>query len=213
MGAKTAHPSSRSDGSNLRDGRLPIPMIEVRSVVMPSINMEGQIFDHWTVVSFARYEKEKSFWNCRCSCGTMRVVARPALRYGTSRSCGCQCRLSGKASKNWSGQGDLSGKHWGSILRLAAKRNIPVSITIEEAWGQFEKQSGRCALTGTALTFGTGNKVTASLDRIDSLKGYEIGNIQWVHKNINRMKWHFPQDEFLHWCQLAVEHQTTRSAA
>lgn len=26
-------------------------------------------------------------------------------------------------------------------------------------------------------------------DRIDPNKGYIIGNVQWVHKHINMMKW------------------------
>ena len=41
------------------------------------------------------------------------------------------------------------------------------------------------------------NEQTASLDRIDSTKGYVPGNIQWVHKDINRIKNKFSMDELL----------------
>lgn len=42
---------------------------------------------------------------------------------------------------------------------------------------------------------------TASLDRIDSSKGYIEGNVQWVHKYVNVMKWDFSMEEFLDICR------------
>ena len=48
------------------------------------------------------------------------------------------------------------------------------------------------------------NKSTASLDRIDSSKGYTIDNIQWLHKDINKMKWDFSQEKFLELCKKIV---------
>jgi hypothetical protein len=53
------------------------------------------------------------------------------------------------------------------------------------------------------IQFGAQNgwrKATASLDRIDSSKGYTIENVQWVHAIINNMKWDMPQSEFLSFC-------------
>ena len=41
---------------------------------------------------------------------------------------------------------------------------------------------------------------TASLDRIDSSKGYTKSNIQWVHKDINKMKSDFSMLRFLELC-------------
>ena len=42
---------------------------------------------------------------------------------------------------------------------------------------------------------------TASLDRIDSSKGYVPGNIQWVHKDVNWMKGSFTQEYFVNICK------------
>jgi len=42
---------------------------------------------------------------------------------------------------------------------------------------------------------------TASLDRIDSSRGYEIGNIQWVHLITNQMKQALDESEFVEWCK------------
>ena len=40
----------------------------------------------------------------------------------------------------------------------------------------------------------------ASLDRIDPNIGYKRDNIQWVHKDINRMKQHYPEVYFVEMC-------------
>jgi len=48
---------------------------------------------------------------------------------------------------------------------------------------------------------------TASVDRIDSSIGYVMGNIQWVHKDINKMKSDFSQELFIAWCGLVASHQ------
>jgi len=32
-------------------------------------------------------------------------------------------------------------------------------------------------------------------------KGYIIGNVQWVHRDINRMKWGMTEDVFIRWCK------------
>ena len=45
---------------------------------------------------------------------------------------------------------------------------------------------------------------TASIDRIDSSKGYERGNVQFVHKDINAMKWNLSLAKFMEYCKLIL---------
>ncbi len=47
--------------------------------------------------------------------------------------------------------------------------------------------------------------MTASLDRIDSTKGYTLDNIQWIHKDLNKMKMNFANDYFIKTCKLVAE--------
>lgn len=49
-------------------------------------------------------------------------------------------------------------------------------------------------------------KQTASLDRIDSNEGYIVGNVQWVHLVLNRMKSNLKETQFIEWCNLVVKH-------
>jgi hypothetical protein len=72
----------------------------------------------------------------------------------------------------------------------AMEREIPFNITIKHLGDLWEKQP-ICPYSGESLTqktFQRDNCGTASVDRIDPEKGYQPKNIQWVHKEFNKMK-------------------------
>lgn len=144
---------------------------------------------------------------CVCDCGEEIIVSASSLLHG---QCSCwECRNRIISNKNWKGHGEISGNFWDRLKRSAVSRKISMEISIEEAWDLFLSQQRRCALTGVDLKFSRNklSETTASLDRIDSSGTYIIGNTQWVHKNINVMKWELSQEEFVKWCNLVVTHQ------
>jgi hypothetical protein len=75
-----------------------------------------------------------------------------------------------------------------------------------------KKQNCCCALTGWPITIADtiaedmAGESTASLDRIDSTKGYTKENVQWVHKLVNRAKWNLEESQFLILCQAVIQH-------
>jgi hypothetical protein len=91
----------------------------------------------------------------------------------------------------------LNGKLWWQIRHGAKLRDLSFEITIVQAYDLLMKQEGLCALSGKKISFEDG---TASLDRIDSKKGYTTDNIQWVHKDINRMKFDLEEEYFIRLC-------------
>jgi hypothetical protein len=102
--------------------------------------------------------------------------------------------------------GDISGGWWANHILRERTQNyrarVPVTVTIEYAWDLFLKQDKKCALSGISLEIsGTGKYNTASIDRIDSSKGYEPDNVQWVHKDINFMKGILSQEYFIDLCR------------
>ena len=106
-------------------------------------------------------------------------------------------------SKTFKGYGNISLTYWKDLQAGAVERNIEFNITIEEAWELFLEQKDLCVLSGLPITVERNiSKIrqTASLDRIDSSKGYIRGNIQWVHKDIQRIKNNLPEDRFLFLC-------------
>ena len=82
------------------------------------------------------------------------------------------------------------------------------NLTREDLDKLFESQNRKCVYTKYDLYFGN-NRIrgTASLDRIDSSKGYVDGNVQWVHKDVNTIKWDLSHDKFLEICKLITENQ------
>lgn len=148
-------------------------------------------------------------WLCRCDCGTEKTWTTGALNFEGRQSCGCAHRRKGKQNPKWKGHGEISGGYWSNLEKNANKRNIIFDITIQEAWGLFQKQKGRCAISGVSIVMGARGKQTASVDRIDSDKGYSLDNIQWVHKDVNLMKLDHTTPEFLNWINTISIHQQT----
>ena len=165
------------------------------------------------LVSVKRYATRfRYFYLCQCDCGNTKTVERHNLTGATphTTSCGCLRRRAASKSKTWTGYGDISGKFWYSIKSKADERELSFNLTIEQAWQLYQKQQARCALSGLPLSLKSVksryNERTASLDRIDNTRGYELDNVQWVHKDINWMKGTFQQDYFIELCKKVAEH-------
>lgn len=98
---------------------------------------------------------------------------------------------------------------WSTVKRRAKERKVPFNIDIEYAWKLFLEQDRKCALSGLPIEFGIANyassNTTASLDRIDSSKGYTEGNIQWVHKTLNIMKSTLSNGFFINLCHKVAQ--------
>jgi hypothetical protein len=108
--------------------------------------------------------------------------------------------ISRKGSENaaWTGYKDVPGKIFSRLKNGAKKRNLEVTITIEDIYTQYIKQHKQCSFTGVPLEFG----LDASVDRINSQEGYHVWNIQIVHKTLNMMKKDMPNDLFISWCRM-----------
>jgi len=165
---------------------------------MHAIDLTGYKFGKWIVNRRGPNAKgRQARWWCLCECGVETLVLGYYLRQ--NRGYGC------KQCAGWKGCGELSGYYWQQLINGACQRNIKFDLKIEYAWELFLKQGKRCALSLWGLTFMLTYKrrkeQTASLDRIDSSKGYEVGNVQWVHKDVNLMKNKLSQDRFIRLCK------------
>lgn len=172
----------------------------------------GKKFGKLEVIEFSGKNKYRNTYLCMCDCGRTVIVDSCALSTNNTTSCGCSSRKRGKEHKNYQGYEDIPKSMFNRIKIGATERNLEFSITIEDIWNKYIEQDRKCSLTGLDLNIGQTNRrrrdgeTTASLDRIDSSKGYTIDNIQWVHKDINWMKQNYPQKYFIEMCKKVVDY-------
>ena len=154
------------------------------------------------------------FWISRCECGLEHRCLGTSLISGQTTRCK-QCTQQRWLDQNHlraSSVGDLTSAWWSARVvkrahgynSKASQKVYELGITMSQAWSLFEKQNQKCALSGLPIQFPKGRDQyggTASLDRIDSKKGYILGNVQWVHKDINSMKNAFDQTYFIELCK------------
>jgi len=105
-------------------------------------------------------------------------------------------------------QTHLNTIKYNARARETDKRKIPFTVTPRVLERKFKKQKGLCRFTKLPLSFDhkkNPGSVQASLDRIDSSKGYIPGNIQWVAGFVNTMKLALSDKEFIMWCKLIAK--------
>lgn len=194
-----------------------------------SEDLTGKQINHWFVIGKCTHivkgkqGNRKDYWICKCDiCNQQHLVRHSYLVNNRSTKCK-HCsknkgthqsrktpsiliqeesknkKVRGKNHFNWTGYEDIPGGFFTRLTDAAAKRGIYTNITIEDVWIKFLEQNKRCALSGEELSFDIQNQ-TASVDRIDSNKGYTKDNIQIIHKYLNTMKWDLTQEEFIEWC-------------
>lgn len=93
------------------------------------------------------------------------------------------------------------------FLNSVRRRDKEFDVTLEDLKSQWETQSGVCPYTGWNLLLKQGKQVPnqASLDRIDSSKGYVKGNIQFVAYIANIAKSSYDDKTLFEFCKAVTE--------
>lgn len=174
-------------------------------------DLTGQIFGQLTVLhKHDKLSKSRgSLWVCLCECGKQVRVSSNGLTSGNNKTCG------DKIHRNGVYCGQIPLQHITTIRSNATKRNLPFDVTPEYLDVLFESQNHKCAISGVELSFtqstnpsmGRSKETTASLDRIDNNNGYVLGNVRWVHKDINKMMSNHGDEKFYSICSQCVNHR------
>ncbi len=108
-------------------------------------------------------------------------------------------RFKGDKNPNFTGYGKISGSCIGQIKEQALVKGIEMSVSIEYLDSITVDRCPFCGRDMVYRNFSDGREVTASLDRIDSNRGYVEGNVRWIHKEVNIMRSDMSDEEFLGW--------------
>lgn len=176
----------------------------------------GQSFGLLDVVNRVESHDGQGAWfNCYCNgCNKYKEIRGRSLKNKDAQSCGCNNKKSktGENNKLYKGYKKITGEYYNNLRKSAKERGHEFKISLEELWELWENQCGFCALSGVRIFLPRGSKDksdktnTASVDRIDSNKGYTKDNCQWVHKRINWMKNNMQDNEFQMWCIKVGDH-------
>lgn len=154
----------------------------------------------------------RAYWKFKCDCGN--EVIRIPSNIRSNKHNACRECLTGDNTWSWKGTGQIPYDAFNAIRHGAEARQLELLVTIDYLWELFQQQDGKCSLTGWPISFNktyrTKTSKTASLDRIDSTKGYIKGNLQWVHRDVNKLKKNLDDSKFIELCHAVARHTQTR---
>jgi hypothetical protein len=167
----------------------------------------GKKFGSLVVLEKIFIRKQSVYWKCQCDCGKQINVRGNCLNYGQIKTCG-YCK-SGRY---------ITGFEMSSYRSGAKSRGLLFDITTDDVDKLYEVQNKKCALSGIDIIFnsnyikGNGKIINgnASIDRIDSGKGYTKNNIQLVDKHVNKAKWDRSQESFIEMCCRIADYQRSK---
>ena len=152
------------------------------------IDLSGKHYGLWKVLSRGANTKTRTMWECRCLCGTVRLVQAGHLTSGASISCGCAPR---PANKHGQARKPFTKKYktWRYIKARCCNPNHKnanvYSGLLCKRWLDFAAFDADVP---------DPESDTLTIDRINNTKGYKPGNIRWVamaeqHRNQSNCRW------------------------
>lgn len=176
------------------------------------VNFKGMLFGGYKVISFSHFSYDKKgrkshhYWNVECL-HCKKIFSRQRQKVLESKL-GCEnCKgelQSGTHSVHWKGGEYVPGFFVAKIKKTAVRksRTLEFNLSFKFLDDLWILQKGKCFYSGEDLWFSKSKVLgNASLDRIDSSRGYVEGNVQFVHKDINTMKWDLTEDRFINLCE------------
>lgn len=145
-------------------------------------DLEGQKFFRLTVIGFAGTANRRTFWFCRCECGTVKKISKDNLLNKSIKSCGCYNKESARLRPQTHGA-TVGGKppEYRAYIQAKIRCNNPNRP-------QWKDYGGR----GIEFRFNSfedflaevGRKPTPkhSLGRKNNDGHYEKGNVGWESK-------------------------------
>jgi len=153
--------------------------------------------EKYTYSSMSQHQKNvKTGRNMSSSCavcGEGIFVTKKDLEFNKDKYCSSVCR---KTTYN-----DFYDNSLNEFKKRAIIKSLDFDLDKQFLINLLEnKQDGKCAITKVPIEM-KGKKEravlykSASLDRIDSDKGYVKNNVQWVMLGVNYMKLNFPEED------------------
>lgn len=171
---------------------------------MRRLDLAGKKYGDLTVVGFSHSHiqpsgQKRAMWSVVCSCGTEKVVSTASLTSGTTISCG-HIGEKRRVDSRRMPDGEAAKNGLFTAYRHGAKsRGIKFKLQKVDFYNAAVGACAYCGAINPQTYKGkakTGFKY-CGIDRVDSSKGYEVGNIVTCCGICNMMKNSLSVDDFL----------------
>lgn len=195
------------NGTTLRHSRISVTCFGRLAISVKFNDLTQQRFGRLRVIGRAGTDKwGGSTWNTLCDCGGKKVVPGSNLRGGHTQSCGCLHReyLQGKRKLGNPARNQI----------LLAYQSSPKGWNLSEArFDELTQQN--CRYCGAPPANRQKSKTSVfiynGIDRIDSTRGYEEGNVAPCCKLCNRAKSDLSVTKFIAWAKRVVQRARKRN--
>lgn len=175
--------------------------------------MIGETFGRLTVISFSHFSgKHRRHYLCRCECGGEKTVQKTLLKNGNTRSCGCLSREQKLAQRLPKDAGVINNLVL-QYKRHARDRGIEFKLTRDRVESLVRSSCDYCGDPAGNLkktkNFREGFPHNG-IDRIDSARAYEEGNVVPCCGACNRAKGAMSREAFVALASRIADHQRKR---
>lgn len=145
-------------------------------------DLTGKIFSRLTVISLNERRNGASYWNCKCECGSERIIIYHSLTQGHTKSCGCFSRDNQREKHTTHGASFT--KEYNIWKGIKQRCFYPKHV-------QFDRYGGRGitmhpgwvdSYENFIKDMGPRPSSKHSVDRKDNNGNYEPGNCRWATK-------------------------------
>ena len=147
------------------------------------LQLTGQRFGKWLVLEFAGVKGagicKRTFWKCRCDCGTLRIIAGTDVKHLT-RSCGCGRK--GALLKHGYCVGGRAKPEYDIYYSAKDRCENPRSVAWNDYGGRGIKFKFKSFIE--FINHVGPRPAGMTLDRINVNGNYEIGNVRWATREV-----------------------------
>lgn len=177
--------------------------------------ISGDKYNYLTIIKFHhslfKYGRNNFYYLCKCDCGKEKIILKDSIKNEDTQSCGCKHFISnGKSHRK--NKFEASARAIYGLLKERSKRyNRKVDITFEEFYNISQLECYYCGISPQQFFKTHDNKcygtfIYNGIDRIDSCKGYIIGNVVPCCKRCNIAKNDMSIEDFLNHINRIYEH-------
>ena len=181
--------------------------------------LEGSIYGNWKTTGKIKIFWHEQYYECICTCGTIRYVRKSLLISGKSTACGCtRSKANSQRMKGTSPPNKLKGYEasLNKVLYMykysAKKKGLLWDLSEELCRNLFLSKCHYCGIMNSNTIRSRPSAelfIYNGIDRIDSNKGYTKDNVVSCCCICNKAKTNMSKEEFLSWVSRVYKHSCT----